>query len=127
MADVQETPGDLDRADIPTRAEAFLQGLALVREGLALIGQAGGSRDQLLALLAGSGTAARRFREALKGEPALRQLVYSMVAARVRRISAASVEAVLDTFFAVVTELAQPFQPNQDVGRTAPGRSGGRI
>lgn len=94
-----------------TRAEAMLRGLDQIREGLALVATSGGNRDDLLRLMVGSQGTVRRFREALSGEPLLRNLVYSLVAARVTRPGEDSVRRVLDTFFAVVFELAAPYEP----------------
>lgn len=94
-----------------TKAEVLLGGLEQMRDGLQTIGKVGGNRDQLLVMLVGSERTVRNFREALTGDPLMKNVVYSLVASKVNRLSQESVEKVLDTFFSVLFDLAKPYEP----------------
>lgn len=91
-----------------TKGEAILQGLDQIREGLELIRKAGSQADALRVLV-GSQKGAEQLR-AVMNPGLLRTLVVSMVQARVRRVSPATVEQVLDEFFKVLFDLAKPHE-----------------
>lgn len=104
-----------------THGELLLVGLARVKEGLEMIGQAGGRAD-LVRLLATSKDGARQLREMLRGPELLNQLVRGMVRARNNRLTPATVDGIIDDFLGVLSELAQPVEKQAE-----PSEGGGTV
>lgn len=93
-----------------TRGELLLEGLATVRQGLEMIGQAGSGRSDMVRLLATSNSGAQQLRELLKGPGLLHQMVIGMVGARNSQLSPKTVDKVIGDFLAVLEDLAQPVE-----------------
>ena len=91
-----------------TKGEGIVAGIERIREGLDLIGKAGSQRE-VLTILVGSGRGAEQLRQVMQ-PGLLRSILVSMVHARNARLSAETVEKVLDDFLKVLFELSQPYE-----------------
>ena len=94
-----------------TRGEVILEGLERIREGLDLIRRAG-SQTEVLTILVGSTRGAEQLRQVMR-PGLLRNVIVSMVHARNNRLSAETVEKVLNDFMDVLFDLSKPYEESK--------------
>jgi len=109
-----------------TRGEAIVAGIERIREGLDLIRRAG-SQTEVLTILVGSSRGAEQLRQVMQ-PGLLRSIIVSMVHSKNSRLSAETVEKVLDDFLRVLFELSKPYgDPGPQVAPDAPGSPKGTV
>ncbi len=91
-----------------TKGERMITAIEKIREGLEMLANIGDRQDLVKALL-GSGAAAERLRDLVKGNGAFERLVLPMVRTRNGRLSADTVDKVVTDFLDVVFDLSRPW------------------
>lgn len=109
-----------------TRGEAIAAGTEKIREELGLIRKAG-SQTEALPILVGSSRGAEQLRQVMQ-PGLLRSIIVSMVHSKNSRLSAETVEKVLDEFLRVLFELPKPYgDPGPQVAPDASGSPKGTV
>jgi|GEM_PF-1347480 len=114
MLDIEETVIGTETPAAPeepvmTKGEALVTGLNQIDEGLKMI-SALGTKYDLLATMVGSRASAQRLRDVIKSNTVLYTLVINMVAAKNSRLSAETVQKVIDDLLDTLFDLSSPFR-----------------